>query len=506
MAWIATVAALGAAAVGVTPARADVVDDEPAAVALASGDLALFARGDDNALWQRSLGAAGWTDWSSLEGTLGSGPRALTYDSSLQVFARGSGGQLLQRWRTGDQWSAWQTLDGVLLSAPGLSVRRGLDYLDVVVRGTDNAVDFRSYVPGGGWSAWSSLGGATYLAPAVVSYRSGFVHVFATGTDGALAVRYWDGSAWSGWSSLGGVATSGPAVVSDGDSRIDAFVRGSDAAIHRIYWRDATGWSPWARVDPTPVSSGPAAVALGPDHYALFARLGADIVVGVLNNGAWSGWKPVQTTPPPPAPSACGHSVAVVKSTLRGKHRRTVDYGHGATIVGAALGPDRQPVAGALVHVLDMRAHADIGQVAAGADGTFRFKVPAGTSRTLRAAFQWGTEGFYACGRSLSLKVRAAVRLQASRHVRVRGRIRMSGRLLGDHIPPRGKLVELQGWARGAWQLFRQVRTRRSGRFSATYRLRTGARGTLKIRARVRAERGYPYTLGWSRVVRVRVG
>jgi hypothetical protein len=62
-----------------------------------------------------------------------------------------------------------------------------------------------------------------------------------------------------------------------------------------------------------------------------------------------------------------------------------------------------------------------------GADGRFRIKVRPGVSRTIRTGFQWGGEGVFACGMSLSLKVRASVRLSAPRHVRVRGDIPLSG-------------------------------------------------------------------------------
>jgi hypothetical protein len=345
-----------------------------------------------------------------------------------------------------------------------------------------------------------------------VSYKPGFVHVFARATDGSLAVNYWNGSAWSGWSSLGGVATAAPTVISDGDGRIDVFVRGSDSAVHRLSWRDATGWSSWNRVDPMPVSSGPAAVVLGTDRYALFARVGNDIVINVLSGGAWSGWSVVKTTPPPtpppppPPPTTCGHSAARMQNAMRGKRRRTLNYGGRITITGKAIGPDRSPVEGALVHVLDVRAGGELGQGTTGADGRFRIKVRPGVSRTLRTGFQWGGESFFACGMSLSLKVRAGVRLSAPRHVPVRGRLPLGGRLLGGHIPPRGKIVELQGWARGQWQVFRTTRTNKRGRYHVNYRLRTWTRGVLRIRARVRRERGYPYTLGYSRVVRVRVG
>jgi hypothetical protein len=509
LARIATAAAVGVAVLAAARASAQ-VDDEPSAVSPAAGTIELYSRGTDGALWQRLAELPTWAEASSLGAKLGSGPRALVRDArTIDVFARGPAGEFLHRARTSGTWGAWETLDGTLASAPAAGMRRGLNYLDVAARATDNTIVFRSLVPGSPWSPWSSLGGATISAPSVVSYKPGFVHIFARATDGTLAVISWNGSQWSAWTSLGGEVTASPSAISDGEGRIDIFARGGDAAIHRISWRDATGWSAWSRVDTTPVSSGPAAVVLGPDHYALFARIDGDIVMNELVSGSWSGWSAVKTTPPPippPPPTACGHSVARMKNALRGKRRRTISYGGRVTITGQAQGPDRAPVAGALVHVLDIRAGSELGQVTAGPDGKFRIKVRPGISRTVRTGFQWASEGFFACGMSLSLKVRAGVRLSAPRHVRVRGRIRLSGRLLGGHIPPRGKIVELQGWARGQWQVFRTTRSSRSGRYRVDYRLRTGVRGILRIRARVRRERGYPYTLGYSRVVRVRVG
>jgi hypothetical protein len=339
MARIATAAAMGVAFLCAAPVRADVVDDEPGAVSPADGQLELFSRGTDSALWQRLAELPTWGEESSLGAKLGSGPRALVRDArTVDVFARGPVGEFLHRARTSGTWGAWETLDGTLASAPSAGIRRGLNYLDVAARATDNTVVFRSLVPGSPWSPWSSLGGATFSAPSVVSYKPGWVHVFARATDGTLAVIYWNGSAWSAWSSLGGEVTASPSAISDGEGRIDIFVRGNDAAIHRISWRDATGWSAWSRIDPTPVSSGPAAVVRGPDHYALFARTGSDIVTNELLNGAWSGWSVVKTTPPPtpppppPPPTACGHSAALTRDSLRGERRRTIGFGHTATI------------------------------------------------------------------------------------------------------------------------------------------------------------------------------
>jgi hypothetical protein len=500
---------MGVALLCAAPVRADVVDDAPTVVSPYPGSLELYATSGDGQLLQRLFGTSGWSDWSSIGSGITSGPAAVMPDAStLDVLARGSTNSLLWRRRANGNWSAWSDLGGGLLSAPAAAMRRGLGYIDVAARAGDNTIAFRSWVPTTGWSPWGSLGGGTLSAPSVVSYRSGYVHVFVRSGSNTVDAISWDGSAWSAWGTIGGDATSGPAAVTDADSRIDVFVRGADAAIHRRRW-DGSAWLPWERIDPTPVSSGPAAVALGPDHIAVFARMGAEIGMNVLSEGAWSGWTTVKVpSPPPPTPppTSCGHSVALTRDSLRGERRRTVAYGHTTSVTGQALGPDRKPVPGALVYILDVRANEVVGRAVAGQDGRFRFRVPPGTSRTLRAGFQWAGEGFFACGMSLSLKVRAGVRLSGPRRVRSRGLIPLSGRLLGGHIPPRGKVVELQGWANGAWRLFRSVRTSKSGRYHTRYRVRTGVRGILRIRARVRRERDYPYTLGYSRVVRVRVG
>ena len=500
--------AVALAVVGAGAASAQLVDDNPAALVRGDGAIELYGSDGASSIVTRTLDGSGWSAPSTVASGVTSGPAAVLRDSSgtVDLLARGAAGTTLWRSRANGVWGAWQDIGAALASAPGVAVRRGLGYVDVAWRAPDNTIGWRSWVPGSGWSPPTSLPtGATLAAPAVVSYSPGWVHVFVRGTDDTVYYLYWGGAAWGpAWTKLPGVlATSAPTAVSDADGRIDVFVRGSDAAIYRNNWNGAA-WSGWSPVDPTPVSSGPGAVALGPGRIALFARVDSDIEIDVLSGGAWSGWQAVRPTPPPPAPSACGPSAARPSASLRGRRSRTVVFGHGASIVGQALGPDLQPVAGALVHVLDSGG-GELAQVTAGPDGRFGVKIHPGRSRTLRAGFRWAGEAFFACAAPLRLKVRAGVLLAGSRHVPVRGRIRLRGRLRGGHIPPRGKLVELQGWARGAWLTFRDVRTTRRGRFAATYRLRTGVRGTLRIRARVRRERGYPYALGWSRVERVHI-
>jgi hypothetical protein len=108
----------------------------------------------------------------------------------------------------------------------------------------------------------------------------------------------------------------------------------------------------------------------------------------------------------------------------------------------------------------------------------------------------------------VSVRVRAGSHLSASHTVAPGGRIHFRGRLLGGPIPKHGKLVEIQAFDGGRWRTFTTPRARRSrhGRFHATYHLRqTFGPRTFRFRVRVRRESGYPYVIGYSNAVKVRV-
>ena len=92
------------------------------------------------------------------------------------------------------------------------------------------------------------------------------------------------------------------------------------------------------------------------------------------------------------------------------------------------------------------------------------------------------------------------------RTVRPRGSFRISGRLRGLPLPRSGKLVDLQAFEAGKWRTFETTRARKGARFSARYRfLRAGSGRSFLIRARIRRDDSYPYYLGYSPRVRIRV-
>ena len=138
--------------------------------------------------------------------------------------------------------------------------------------------------------------------------------------------------------------------------------------------------------------------------------------------------------------------------------------------------------------------------------GRFSYLVPAGPSRLVRFRYA-GTPKIRSRTRHIAVRVRASSTIHRSHRSVVNGEaVTFSGGLRGDWLPPGGKLIELQFYARRAWRTFATTRADAAGRWTYTYRF-TGTRGTIrwKFRARIPREAGYPFATGKSRRVRVTV-
>jgi hypothetical protein len=139
--------------------------------------------------------------------------------------------------------------------------------------------------------------------------------------------------------------------------------------------------------------------------------------------------------------------------------------------------------------------------------GRFSLRVPAGPSRTYRLVFN-GARGALGVARGVAVRVPASSTIRASRtRLSGPGRVRFSGRLRnrGQRIPGRGLLLVLQGRERGRWRTFEDARTNRKGRWRASYTF-SGRPGRYPIRVRIRRQSSYPFELGYSRPLTVRVG
>ena len=240
------------------------------------------------------------------------------------------------------------------------------------------------------------------------------------------------------------------------------------------------------------------AVANGLHRVTLRAHDAAGNVTQVHAAGAvW-----VANATPPTAYELNGNLNGSKRSTL------TVPYGRRVTVRGR-LAQGSVPVVAGAVEVLERLDRSGAREVLrtrvkTRADGTFSTAlVTRRPSRTVRLAYR-PREGGQVVSRPLRLRVRAASRLSVS----LRGRVlRFSGRVLSQPVPRRGKQVVMEGRAPGsAWTAFKTLRTRRSGGFAGTYRLRARRPGVLlKIRAVVPSEPGYGYVSSRSKAVAVRV-
>jgi hypothetical protein len=141
-----------------------------------------------------------------------------------------------------------------------------------------------------------------------------------------------------------------------------------------------------------------------------------------------------------------------------------------------------------------------------GRGGRFRLRVPPGPGRVLRISSPGTGAALGATGR-LSIRVPARSSIRASRtRLSGAGRVRFSGRVrsLGQPFPTRGVILALQGYEDGRWNTFFDTRTNRRGRWSVSYGF-SGRPGTYPIRVRIRRQSRFPFVLGTSPTVRVRV-
>lgn len=199
----------------------------------------------------------------------------------------------------------------------------------------------------------------------------------------------------------------------------------------------------------------------------------------------------------------------------RGKRRRSravrVPFGKRMRLGGRLTTADGNPVAASevLVFSREQRPEAPWTAVAAvrtSPKGYFGYRAPRGVSRVIRFRFS-GTATIRPSIRDVKLVVPAKSSIRARRSRLVNGEyVDLRGRVLGGAIPGEGKLVEIQVFLRGHWRTFGTTRTGQNGRWRYQYRF-DGTRGTqvYRMRARLPQESAFPYAVGRSRALAIRV-
>ena len=192
-------------------------------------------------------------------------------------------------------------------------------------------------------------------------------------------------------------------------------------------------------------------------------------------------------------------------------NRVKVTRGRAARIKGTVTTAAGAPIAGGKLDVISTANAAGhvprvVAAVATDASGGFSYTAPAGTSRKVTFRFR-GLGRYRRSEGTVDVLVPAAAKFASSRRSVANGQsVVFRGRVLTMPLPARGKVVDLQVFYRGKWRTFGAPRARKNGRFKFKYRFEATRRTTTyRFRARVRPESAYPYELGYSKVVRVRV-
>lgn len=205
---------------------------------------------------------------------------------------------------------------------------------------------------------------------------------------------------------------------------------------------------------------------------------------------------------------------------LRGGHGKgdalTVPFGAPALLSGRLTSAGGAGLAGRRIKIVARPSHGALApraveRITTGERGGFVLRLGPGTSRRISVTFP-GNDSLAPAGhRSLDLRVRSGVTLEAApgtlstgQSVRLRGRVRSRG----APIPRRGKLVAIQYLETdtGRWRPVLVTRTDHDGRFHARYRFRyvSGA-ARIRLRATALAEERWPYAPGSSAPVTVEV-
>ena len=195
--------------------------------------------------------------------------------------------------------------------------------------------------------------------------------------------------------------------------------------------------------------------------------------------------------------------------------RRAIRMRYNATKVvsGLLLDAAGRPLQNASVDVFEQIAKPGarlvrLGTIVTDRDGNYRYRLPAGPSRTLRFAYaaRLGDAEFRDTA-DVRVRVSAVLVVRATKRTVGHGRtMRLKGRLLGaKHLPKRGAILEIQARDGRRWRTIAVKPARRSGRIAYGYRFRVARNASFLFRVRLRPGAGVPLAAAKSKSIRVNV-
>lgn len=233
-------------------------------------------------------------------------------------------------------------------------------------------------------------------------------------------------------------------------------------------------------------------------------------------NGGGPGAAGGSVSDPGPLNGTPASAEARIRARWTGREgaTRSIRFNQRPKLDGQLTTPTGQPISDAFVRVTitrDARNSPAFTRDSLRTDknGRFRWTLPKGiSSRAIRLTYHQRVNDTKAVATAkLHLRVAASVRLALSRKTARRGQtVKITGTVVGRPVPSGGKLVEMQARNPGKrWITFRTVRSKKSGKFSASYRFRNGGPARFQMRARARKSGDYPYATGSSPVRTIKV-
>lgn len=209
------------------------------------------------------------------------------------------------------------------------------------------------------------------------------------------------------------------------------------------------------------------------------------------------------------SPKTPGCPRAKSQSGVRTVGREVVRFGHGALLAGSLTLPDGTPVAGArlavVTRVAGSPAAVPAGEATTGADGRFELRIPPGPTRQVEVQYAGSETESTAMARATLITQGRATLAVTPRDVVTGREFTIKGRVLGADagLPRRGKAIAFEYRTRDGWALFpAEAQTLSDGSFRVTRSL-DGLRRSVRfrLRAKLKAEDGWPYATGYSRAI-----
>jgi hypothetical protein len=223
---------------------------------------------------------------------------------------------------------------------------------------------------------------------------------------------------------------------------------------------------------------------------------------------------PVPAHPGPPnGTNASSQATLTARWKSTTKVHMTSSWGRMQTITGRLTAPGGVPIAGASIDLTATPAYTGAKVIAmasprTGPDGRFTVSLPRGESSG-KLVFAYRAhigDAQPVATRTLTLSVRAGVRLSVAPHTTSVGRsIFLKGVLEGTPLPVGGKQLVLEARSSGGkWIEFATISTGTKGRYRASHRFTFPGPASYQFRVLCKQEADFPFATGSSNVVRVR--